>query len=87
MSLQSLSKLPDESPVKKVDINGRKGRLGFPLKAEGKLSADFRWLIFPDAANRKVLVQVPASLGLSDDQIVRFAAGSTVTDQAQPVGG
>ncbi|TDB76282.1 hypothetical protein [Micromonospora sp. KC723] len=86
VSLQSLSRLPDRSPVTKVDINGRAGELGFPQEAEGKLS-DTRWLIFPDASGRKVLVQVPGELGLSDDQIVRFARGITVTDQAESVGG
>lgn len=32
-------------------------------------------------------VQVPAALGLGDDQIVRFAEGITVTADAQTVGG
>jgi len=86
VSLQSLSQLPAGSPVTKVDINGRPGELGFPEEAKGTLS-DLRWLIFPDGAGRKVLVQVPGELGLSDDQIVRFAKGITVTDQAESVGG
>jgi hypothetical protein len=86
VSLQGLSRLPDGSPVTKVDINGRAGELGFAWETEGKLS-DTRWLIFPDASGRKVLVQVPAELGLSDDQIVRFAKGITVTDEAESVGG
>jgi hypothetical protein len=86
VSLQGLSRLPDGSPVTKVDINGRAGELGFPWETEGKLS-DTRWLIFPDVSNRKVLVQVPGELGLGDDQIVRFAKGITVTDEAESVGG
>lgn len=86
VSLQSLSRLPAESPVTKVDVNGRAGELGFPEETPGKLS-DLRWLIFPDGAGRKVLIQVPGRLGLSDDQIVRFAEGVTVTDEAQSVGG
>jgi hypothetical protein len=86
VSLQSLSSLLDGSPVTKVDINGRAGQLGFPWEAEGKLS-DTRWLIFPDASGRKVLVEVPGELGLSDDQIVHFAEGITVTDEAESVGG
>jgi hypothetical protein len=86
VSLQGLSRLPDGSPVTKVDINGRAGELGFPWETEGKLS-DTRWLIFPDASDRKVLVQVPGELGLSDDQIVRFAKGIAVTDEAESVGG
>lgn len=86
VSLQSLSQLPAGSPVTTVKVNGRAGELGFPEKAKGTLS-DLRWLIFPDGAGRKVLVQVPGQLGLSDDQIVRFAEGVTVTDQAETVGG
>jgi hypothetical protein len=86
VSLEGLSKLPEDSPVTKVDVNGRTGELGFPWETEGKLS-DTRWLIFPEASGRKVLVQVPGELGLSDDQIVRFARGITVTDEAEAVGG
>ncbi|GLY97146.1 hypothetical protein [Actinoplanes sp. NBRC 103695] len=86
VSLQGLSHFPDESPITEVDINGRKGRMGFPLADEGKLS-DTRWLFFKDAKGRNVEVDVPASAGLSDDQIVSFAEGVTVTDQAQEIGG
>ncbi|WP_432956008.1 hypothetical protein [Micromonospora haikouensis] len=86
VSLQSLSRLPEDTPVTRVDVNGRAGQLGFPWEAEGKLS-DVRWLIFPDASGRQVLVQVPGALGLGDDQIVRFAEGVTVTAEAQTVGG
>lgn len=86
VSLQGLSHFPEESPITEVDINGRKGRMGFPLADEGKLS-DTRWLFFTDAKGRNVEVDVPASAGLSDDQIVSFAEGVTVTDQAQEIGG
>jgi hypothetical protein len=86
VSLQGLSKFPDESPVKKVDINGKVGRLGHPLEAEGKLS-DTRWLIFPDSAGHTILVEIPAPLKLTDDQVATFAAGVTVTGQARTVGG
>ncbi|MFE9185722.1 hypothetical protein ACFYMB_20625 [Micromonospora haikouensis] len=86
VSLQSLSRLPEGTPVTRVDVDGRAGQLGFPWEAEGKLS-DVRWLIFPDASGRRVLVQVPAALGLGDDQIVRFAEGITVTAAAETVGG
>ncbi|MDG4816215.1 hypothetical protein O7628_11960 [Micromonospora sp. WMMD956] len=86
VSLQSLSRLPEGAPVTRVEVNGRAGQLGFPWEAKGKLS-DIRWLIFPDASGRQVLVQVPAALGLGDDQIVRFAEGVTVTAEAQTVGG
>lgn len=86
VSLQGLSHFPAESPITEVDINGRKGQLGHPLADEGKLS-DVRWLFFTDAKGRHVEVDVPASAGLSDEQIVRFAEGVTVTDQAQEIGG
>lgn len=45
------------------------------------------WLIFPDATGNKFLVQVPASLGLTNDQIVHFAQGITVTSDAHSFGG
>ncbi|MDG4832014.1 hypothetical protein O7627_22285 [Solwaraspora sp. WMMD1047] len=86
VSLESLSRLPDDSPVTQVDINGRTGRLGSPWETPGEPS-DTRWLIFPVASGQRVLVQVPGELGLRDDQIVRFAEGITVTDQAESVGG
>lgn len=86
VSLQGLTKFDEKQRVKKVDINGEEGQLGFALESEGKLS-DTRWLIFPDGAGRQVVVQVPRSVDLTEDQIVRFAQGISVTDQAQEIGG
>jgi hypothetical protein len=86
VSLQGQSHFPPESPVKKVDVNGRSGELGHPLEAPGKLS-DTRWLFFPDASGRQVQVQVPAEVNLSDEQVVDFANGVTVTDKAVEIGG
>ena len=45
------------------------------------------WLIFPSGQGSKVLVQVPVSLGLTSNQIVRFAQGITVTSVAVPASG
>jgi hypothetical protein len=86
VSLQALSSFPEKSPVREVDINGKDGRLGHPLETLDKLS-DTRWLVFPGDTGSNVQVQVPASVELSDDQIVAFAEGITVTDQATPIGG
>lgn len=86
VSLQALSSFPKESPVRKVDINGKAGQLGHPLATPGKLS-DTRWLFFPGNTGSNVQVQVPASVGLSDDQVVDFARGISVTDEATPIGG
>jgi hypothetical protein len=86
VSLQGLSHFPDISPVKKLDINGKVGRLGHPLEAPGKLS-ETRWLIFPDSAGHSVLVEIPGPLRLTDEQIATFAAGITVTGQARTAGG
>jgi hypothetical protein len=86
VSLQGLSTFPKESSVQKVDINGKTGQLGNPLDAPGKLS-DTRWLFFPGGKGSNVQVQVPASVGLSDDQVIAFAEGITVTDKATAIGG
>jgi hypothetical protein len=86
VSLQGLSSFPEESPVRKVDINGKAGELGHPLEAPGELS-DTRWLFFPGDTGGNVQVQVPASVGLNDDQIITFAEGITVTDEAITIGG
>ncbi|MGH3246953.1 MAG: hypothetical protein ACRDOI_12170 [Trebonia sp.] len=78
--LQGQSTMPSHSPLTKVNVNGREGLLGF---AEGGTGASrYRWLIFPDAEGHKVLVQIPASVGLANSQIVRFAQGITVTGAA-----
>ncbi|MEV5721415.1 hypothetical protein AB0L41_46800 [Amycolatopsis mediterranei] len=79
--LQGQSRLPSDSPVTNVTINGKAGVQGL---TRGKKA---QWLIFSDAAGHQVLVQVPSHLGLSNDQIVRFAQGITVTGQAQTAGG
>jgi hypothetical protein len=86
VSLQGQSHFPAESPVREVSVQGRTGRLGHPLDAPGKLSGT-RWLFFPDAGGKKVQVQVTASVGLSDDQVVAFAEGITVTGDAIEIGG
>jgi hypothetical protein len=86
VSLQGLSTFPEQSPVRKVDINGKAGKLGHPLETPDKLS-DTRWLFFPGDTGSNVQVQVPASVGLSDDQIVAFAKGISVTAEATPIGG
>jgi hypothetical protein len=86
VSLQGLSTFPKESSVRKVDINGKPGELGHPLETLDKLS-DTWWLFFPGDTGSNVQVQVPASVGLSEDQIVAFAEGITVTDKAIPIGG
>ncbi|MEV6816700.1 hypothetical protein [Micromonospora sp. NPDC051296] len=78
--LQGASRLPSDTPVTTVSVNGRDGLLG---TAEG----GSLWLIFPDAAGNKVLVQVPTSVGLTIDQIVSFAQGVTVTSDAHSTSG
>lgn len=77
--LKARSRLPGGAA--KVTVDGRQGRLGLTVDKKAE------WLVFPDAAGRQVLVQVPTTLGLTDDQIVRFAQGVTVTDQAHSING
>jgi hypothetical protein len=68
---------PSGSHPEKVDINGKPGKLGaFP---KTKTSPDAHWLTFP-SDHGTVVVQVPDSTGLSNDQILTFARGVTVTD-------
>ncbi|WP_250004573.1 hypothetical protein [Actinoplanes sp. M2I2] len=86
VSLQGLSRFGADHKVRTVDINGEQGRLGFAQESEGKAS-DMRWLMFTDPSGRRVLVQIPASANLPDDQLVAFAEGITVTDQALEIGG
>jgi hypothetical protein len=86
VSLQLRRTIPDSSQTRPVDINGRSGMLGHPLAAPNRLS-DTRWLSFPSGHEGYVLVQVPASLGISDDQIITFAEGITVTEEALFTGG
>jgi hypothetical protein len=86
VSLQGLTTFGQGQQLQTVDINGEQGRLGYAQESEGELS-DTRWLMFPDASGRRVLVQVPASVDLTDDQLVSFARGISVTGQAQEIGG
>ncbi|MEU8837353.1 hypothetical protein [Streptomyces sp900116325] len=79
--LQGDSRLPADSPVTKVTIHGRDAQLGFSGRREAK------WLIFPEAAGKSVLVQVPTKLGLTDRQIIRFAQGISVTKDARALRG
>lgn len=81
VALQGESRLPADSPVMKVTIHGRDGQLGF---AGGRTS---KWLIFPAAAGKSVLVQVPTKLDLTDHQIIRFAQGISVTKDARALRG
>jgi hypothetical protein len=83
--LQGLSELPSGSQVTKVTIHGEAGQLGFAEGGTGK--SRYEWLIFPDASGHKILVQFPASLGLTRAQIVRFAEGITVTRAAKTAAG
>jgi hypothetical protein len=86
VSLQGLTRFGKDQQVHKVNINGREGQIGFAQEAGGRTS-DTRWLTFPDAEGRRVLVQVPASVDLTNDQMVSFARGISVTDQARGIGG
>jgi hypothetical protein len=79
--LQAMSELPSGSKPTPVTINGKVGQLGFAEGGTGK--SRYEWLIFPDGSGHKVLVQVPASLGLTQAQIVSFAQGITVTQAAR----
>lgn len=83
--LQGMSELPSGSQPTQVTINGKAGQLGFAEGGTGK--SRYEWLIFPDSAGHKVLVQVPASLGLTQAQIVSFAQGITVTKAAKAAAG
>lgn len=79
--LQGMSELPSGSQPTQVTVNGKEGQLGFAEGGTGATRSE--WLIFPDSAGHKVLVQVPASLGLTQAQIVSFAEGITVTRAAR----
>jgi hypothetical protein len=70
-------KLLNEPPVQTVDINGNQGKLGSAPKHQGEASPT-HILLYP-SGKHTVVVQVPASTGLADDQIVAFARGITVT--------
>ena len=79
--LQGDSQLPDDEVVTKVTVNGAPGSLGLTRDKQAT------WLVYTTGRGGKVLVRVPTGLGLTDDQIVRFAAGITVTGDALPAGG
>jgi hypothetical protein len=90
--LQGASRLPADSPTTKVSINGKDGVLGraddaAPGNPSKMTATGDTWLIYPDAAGNDVLVQVPTSIGLTNDQIVSFARGITVTSEAKAAGG
>jgi hypothetical protein len=78
------SPVPKDPQSEKVNINGKEGKLGsFP---KSRTSPDTRWLMFPSDKGT-VMVQVPDSTGLSNDQIVSFAEGITVTGALEKIGG
>jgi hypothetical protein len=79
--LQGDSRLPSGSQPTPVTIHGKPGQLGFAAGGTGKTR--YEWLIFPTSSGHKVLVQVPASLGLTQAQIVSFAQGIKVTSAAK----
>lgn len=77
VSLQGDEQFAPGTTVTTVAVNGRPGRLALTSDRTAK------WLIFPDAKGHKVVVQALVTLGVSDDQLVRFAEGITVTGEAQ----
>ncbi len=79
--LQGDSTLSPDDKVTAVAVNGQPGKLSFSDDKNPELR--FYELFYPDAQGNQVLVQVPASLGLSSTQIVRFAEGITVTSAAK----
>jgi hypothetical protein len=79
--LQGDSTLDPAAKVTTVTVNGHQGQLTLSPDRNPELS--FVQLFYPDAQGHKVQVQVPQSLGLSNAQIVSFAAGITVTSAAQ----
>ena len=79
--LQGLSQLPENEAVAAVTVNGRQGQLG--LADSGSAKTRYEWLIYPDGKGHKVLIQLPASVGLTTAQLVKFADGITVTSAAK----
>jgi hypothetical protein len=73
--LQGDSTVAPHAKVTAVTVNGHPGQLVRDVGTVG--------LFYLDAHGHKVQVQVPAALGLSNAQIVRFAAGVTVTSAAK----
>lgn len=79
--LQGDSTLATDAKVTAVTVNGQPGKL--TLSDDSNPQLRFWQLYYPDAQGHKVLVQVPASLGLSNAQVVSFADGITVTSAAK----
>jgi hypothetical protein len=83
--LQGLSQLPKGEAVTTVTVNGEQGQLGL---AEGGIAKTrYEWLIYPDGKGRKILIQLPTSVGLTTAQLMKFADGITVTSAARTAGG
>jgi hypothetical protein len=83
--LQGLSQLPKNEAVTTVTVNGKQGQLG--LAEGGTAKTRYEWLIYPDAKGHKILIQLPASVGLTTAQLVKFADGITVTSAAKTAAG
>jgi hypothetical protein len=83
--LQGLSRLPKNEVVTTVTVNGKQGQLG--LAEGGTAKTRYEWLIYPDAKGHKILIQLPASVGLTTAQLVKFADGITVTGAAKTAAG
>jgi hypothetical protein len=79
--LQGDTTLAPDATVTAVTVNGQPGKLTVNADSDPRLSSVE--LFYPDAHGHQVQVQVPASLGLSNAQIVRFAAGITVNSAAK----
>jgi hypothetical protein len=77
--------LPSDAQTTQATVNGKVGQLG--LAEGGTAATRDEWLILPDAAGHKILVQVPASLGLTQAQLVRLAQGITVASAAKTAAG
>jgi hypothetical protein len=83
--LQGLSQLPENEAVTTVTVNGKQGQLG--LAEGGTAKTRYEWLIYPDAKGHKILIQLPASVGLTTAQLVKLADGITVTSAAKTAAG
>ena len=83
--LQGLSQLPTNERVTTVTVNGKQGQLG--LAEGGTAKTRYEWLIYPDGMGHQVLIQLPASVGLTTAQLVKFADGITVTSAAKTAAG
>ncbi|MBY8876070.1 hypothetical protein [Actinacidiphila acidipaludis] len=77
VSLQGDAQLDPNAAVTRVTVHGKPGRLALTSDKSAK------WLVFSGTKGQDILVQVPVDLGLTDDQIVRFAEGVTATGEAR----